>query len=155
MGPRGLVISTGIGSLAAGWVPWLLAATATPIGPVQTPMLTRHWHDYTANRATRIVTGHLGPGGYRINGALSHLVGFSMQSGHMLLTARKRNILSASEQRLALLESSIMAAAWCALGIGIGLPAFAFWISEPQRDTRRMFPSQVADGSSAAGFTTS
>lgn len=82
--------------------------------------------DYTAHRTTRIVTDHLGPGGNRINGALSHLVGFSVQGAHMLLSARRRNILSASEQRLALLESGIMAAAWCALGISIGWTAFIF-----------------------------
>lgn len=82
--------------------------------------------DYTASRATRIVTDHLGPGDNRINGALSHLIGFSIQSAHMLFRARKWGILSAREQRLALLESGMMAGFWCALGIGTGWVPFVF-----------------------------
>lgn len=178
------VISAGITSLAAGWVPWFLAAGVslvigasfagltflahetlhgavvrgralrTWVGRVCflpfmiAPRFWIGWHnrvhhgntnspgldpdayptleEYKARRATRIVTDHLGPGGNRINGALSHLIGFSIQSGHMLTSARKLGILSAREQRLALLESGVMAGLWCALGIGIGWSAFLF-----------------------------
>lgn len=87
--------------------------------------------EYEANAALRMVTDHLGPGGKRINGILSHLIGFSVQSGHMLLTARQRGILSAREQRLALLESGLMAAGWLALGFAVGWPAFLFAVVLP------------------------
>lgn len=179
-----LVISACIFSLAAGWVPWIVAPALSLIigasfagltflahetlhGAVVRGLTLRSWvgricftpfmisprfwiawhnrvhhgntnnpgvdpdayptlEDYTANRATRIVTDHLGPGGNRVNGLLSHGIGFSVQSAHMLLSARRRGIMSASEQRHALLESGLMAAGWCALGIAIGWTAFVF-----------------------------
>jgi fatty acid desaturase len=82
--------------------------------------------EYESQRSVRIVTDHLGPGGHRANGLLSLLVGFSVQSGHMLLRAQQHELLSARQQRIALLESGLAAGAWVALALVIGLPAFMF-----------------------------
>jgi fatty acid desaturase len=81
---------------------------------------------YQSDRALRFVTDHLGPGGSRPNGLLSLAVGFSVQSGHMLVRGRALGILSARQHRLALLESGAAAAGWLALALWIGWPAFSF-----------------------------
>lgn len=81
---------------------------------------------YESSRSVRIVTDHLGPGGSRPNGVLSLLIGFSVQSAHMLLAARTHQLLPPRQQRLALLESGLAALGWVALGLVIGWPAFAF-----------------------------
>lgn len=81
---------------------------------------------YERSRSVRIVTDHLGPGGSRPNGALSLLVGFSVQSAHMLFRARAHRLLSPPQHRIALLESGITAAIWGALALVIGWPAFVF-----------------------------
>jgi fatty acid desaturase len=178
------VISLGIVSLAAGWVPWPVAggvslligasfagltflAHETLHGAVVRNRRLRHivgaigflpfmvaprlwvaWHnrvhhghtnhagldpdayptveEYEKDPVLRIVTDHLGPGGRRPNGVLSLLIGFSIQSAHMLLRAKALGLLSAQQQRIALLESGIAAVAWFSLFIAIGWPAFLF-----------------------------
>jgi fatty acid desaturase len=81
---------------------------------------------YEKDQLLRIVTDHLGPGGERPNGALSLLIGFSIQSAHMLLRAKAFGLLSVRQQRIALLESGLAAAAWVSLSMVIGWPAFMF-----------------------------
>jgi fatty acid desaturase len=70
--------------------------------------------EYNGSALLRRVTDWLAPGRSRVAGVFSLLVGFSIQSSHMLLTARSRGFLSRSQHRLALLES---AAAWVLLGL--------------------------------------
>jgi fatty acid desaturase len=81
---------------------------------------------YEKSPILRIVTDHLGPGGRRPNGLLSLLIGFSIQSTHMLLRAQALGLLSARQHRRALLESGLAAVAWSSLCIVIGWPAFLF-----------------------------
>lgn len=81
---------------------------------------------YRAQPGVAFVTDHLGPGGSRINGLLSLLVGFSVQSGHMLCSARALGLLCVRQYRLALLESGAVAASWLVLGAVIGWPAWLF-----------------------------
>jgi fatty acid desaturase len=179
-----LNVSLGIGSLAAGWVPWSLAlgvslsvgasfagltflAHETLHGAVVrgrtarrmvgalcfapfmiSPRLWVAWHNgvhhghtnrpgadpdsyptleqYADDPALRFVTDHLGPGGGRPNGVLSLLIGFTIQSGHMLLRAHHLGLLSARQRTWALLESALPAAGWAALALWIGWPAFVF-----------------------------
>ena len=87
--------------------------------------------EYESHRAVRIVTDHLGPGGRRPNGVLSLLIGFSVQSSHMLLRAQSRGLLSARQQRFALIESGLAAVAWAALGVLVGWPAFILGVVVP------------------------
>jgi fatty acid desaturase len=81
--------------------------------------------EYRQRRSVRVVTDHLGPGGSRPNGALSLLIGFSVQSAHMLWRGRSLG-LSRSQHAFALLESGLAAAGWLGLGVVIGWPAFLF-----------------------------
>lgn len=82
--------------------------------------------EYRARPGVALVTDHLGPGGGRPNGLLSLLVGFSIQSGHMLWSAKTLSLLSSRQHRLALLESGLVAASWLVLGVSIGWPAWLF-----------------------------
>jgi len=178
------VISLGILSLAAGWVPWLAAggvslvigssfagltflAHETLHGAVVrdrrmrrlvgaigffpfmiSPRLWIAWHnrvhhghtqhagvdpdayptleEYQKHHVLRIMTDHLGPGGRRPNGALSLLIGFSIQSAHMLFGAKTYGLLSARQRAVALIESGVAAACWVSLAFVIGWPAFLF-----------------------------
>jgi fatty acid desaturase len=72
------------------------------------------------------MTDHLGPGGSRPNGILSLLIGFSIQSGHMLLRARSLGLLCVRQRRIALLESGAAALGWLLLGLLVGWPAWIF-----------------------------
>lgn len=82
--------------------------------------------EYRLHRSVRFVTDHLGPGRSRPNGLFALLIGFSVQSGHMLLRSQALGLLSASERRSALIESGAAAAGWVALAVLLGLPTFIF-----------------------------
>jgi fatty acid desaturase len=82
--------------------------------------------EYRQHRSVRFVTDHLGPGRSRPNGAFALLIGFSIQSGHMLLRSHALGLLSAKERRLALIESGIAATGWVLLAVIVGWPAFIF-----------------------------
>jgi fatty acid desaturase len=82
--------------------------------------------EYRRHASVRFVTDHLGPGRSRPNGILSLLIGFSIQSGHMLLRAHALNILSVRQRRLAMLESGLAAAGWATVAVLTGWPAFLF-----------------------------
>ena len=81
---------------------------------------------YQQDRLLRIVTDHLGPGGRRPNGVLSLLIGFSIQSGHMLLSAKANGLLSPRQHAIALIESGLAAATWLSLAVFIGWLPFLF-----------------------------
>jgi fatty acid desaturase len=82
--------------------------------------------EYRRSRALRFVTDHLGPGGSRPNGVLSLMVGFSVQSTHMLLRARAFGLLSASQHRAAWLETAVVLLGWLGLALWVGWPVFLF-----------------------------
>lgn len=80
--------------------------------------------EYESSRALRRATDWVSPGRGRAAGVLSLLVGFSVQSGHMLLVAARRGYLRRGQHWLALLEALAMWALWGALGLVIGAKAF-------------------------------
>jgi fatty acid desaturase len=82
--------------------------------------------EYQKHQTLRIMTDHLGPGGRRPNGALSLLIGFSIQSAHMLFGAKAYGLLSGRQRAIALIESGVAASFWVILGLVIGWPAFLF-----------------------------
>ena len=86
---------------------------------------------YQKHPVLRLVTDHLGPGGCRPNGALSLLIGFSIQSGHMLLGAKAYGLLSARQHAIALIESGLAAVAWLSLGLFAGWSTFLFGFALP------------------------
>jgi len=80
---------------------------------------------YRQSRAIRWATA-VSPGLGRLRGALTLLIGFSVQSTHMLFVARGRNYLSAKEHSYAVLETLLGVALWTALALATGGPVFVF-----------------------------
>lgn len=81
--------------------------------------------EYRQSRSVRAVT-EIAPGSKRLLGLLTPLIGFSVQSTHMLFVARHRGYLSPKQHWLALGESSLGLAVWLGLAWLIGPVAFLF-----------------------------
>ncbi|HWA72593.1 MAG TPA: fatty acid desaturase [Polyangiaceae bacterium] len=79
---------------------------------------------YRKSWTLRMVTDHLGPGREKPAGLLSLLIGFSVQSAHVLV--ERRHYLSPRDQRWALVESGLAATFWLALALTIGFLPFLF-----------------------------
>jgi fatty acid desaturase len=80
--------------------------------------------EYRENRTLRRVTDWFSPGRSRLAGVFSLLIGFSIQSSHMLVMAGKDGMLSRAEHRRALLESGAAWAFWLGLAVAIGPGSF-------------------------------
>lgn len=80
--------------------------------------------EYHASGSLRLATNWFSIGRNRLRGLTSLLVGFSVQSLHMLLVARKRGYLTARQHRLALLETCLGIAVWAALLAVMGPATF-------------------------------
>lgn len=87
--------------------------------------------EYRSSRSVRVATDLGAPGGERYTGALSLLVGFSIQSAQMLFTSRQRGFLSPREFRLALIETALGVAFWAGLALLVGPAAFLFAYALP------------------------
>jgi fatty acid desaturase len=87
--------------------------------------------EYRHSRAVRFATG-IAPGLGRLRGFFTPLVGFSVQSAHMLLAARKRRYLSPREHAFALAETLLGVAVWVAVALALGSGvAFLFGLALP------------------------
>src|SRR6185369_5098874 len=98
--------------------------------PGQDPDAYPTLDEYRQSPLVRAVT-EWGPGRQRLRGALSLMFGFSVQSLHMLVDARRRNWLSRSEQARAVAETLLGIAVWAALALLIGPLAFVFAYALP------------------------
>jgi fatty acid desaturase len=76
--------------------------------------------EYHASGTLRATTDWFAIGRSRLRGLTGLLVGFSVQSLHMLLVAGKRRYLSAAQHRLALLETGLGVSVWVALFFVLG-----------------------------------
>lgn len=90
------------------------------------PTLTQ----YGASASVRAGT-HLALGLRRLRGSFSLLIGFTVQSLHMLVGARRRNLLSAREHLLAIGETALGVAIWVSVASLIGPLAFLFAFALP------------------------
>ena len=81
--------------------------------------------EYRQSRAIRWAT-QLAPGLRRLRGASTPLIGFSVQSAHMLFAARARGFLSTREQAYALAETLLGATLWLVLAVATGGLVFLF-----------------------------
>lgn len=81
---------------------------------------------YRNSRLVRVMIDRFAPGNYRVTGVLALLVGFSIQSGKLLLGAQKRGLLNRREHRLALAGTGFAVALWAGLAALIGAQAFLF-----------------------------
>jgi len=80
--------------------------------------------EYANSRTVRIVTDYGAPGGGRLRGALALMVGFTIQSKHMLVDARRTGMLTPKEYGWALAETALGLSVWVTLAALIGPGAF-------------------------------
>jgi fatty acid desaturase len=85
------------------------------------PML----EEYKKSLHLRVATDHFSLGRRHFGGALTLLIGFSVQSAQMLFIARKLKMTD-RDRRLAIAETVIAVAAWTALGVVLGPLPFLF-----------------------------
>jgi fatty acid desaturase len=86
--------------------------------------------EYQQSRAVRLATA-VAPGLGRLTGLLTPLIGFSVQSGHMLLAARRRGFLSATEHAFAIAETLFGVVLWASLAALVGFVPFLFGFALP------------------------
>jgi len=91
---------------------------------------------YRQSRSLRVASRGA-PGRGRVWGVLSLLVGFSIQSAHMLVVAGKRGYLAPEQHAYAVLETLLGAAVWSLLAVWLGGLPFLFGF---------VFPLLVANG---------
>lgn len=80
--------------------------------------------EYRASARVRFITDHFALGRRSLTGVIGLLVGFSVQSAHMLFSARKRGFLSPHEHWLAIAETSVGVAIWTTLAVSVGPSSF-------------------------------
>ncbi len=81
---------------------------------------------YQASSKVRFAVDAFSLGGRRLRGGLSLILGFTVQSAHQLVTARKHEVLSPSAYRLAVAETLLGIAVWLAVAVVVGPIAFIF-----------------------------
>lgn len=86
---------------------------------------------YRTERGTRFTVDAFSLGGRRWRGMLSLILGFTVQSGHQLLTAHKRNILTRTQRRLAIAETLLGVLIWATLAWLVGFVPFVFMFVVP------------------------
>jgi fatty acid desaturase len=86
--------------------------------------------EYHGSLAVRVAT-EIAPGRGRLRGLTAPLIGFTVQSAHMLIVARKRGYLSPRAQRWAIAETLLGVAVWSALAFAVGGVAFSFGFALP------------------------
>jgi fatty acid desaturase len=87
--------------------------------------------EYDQSRSVRIATDYGAPGRRRLRGALSLLIGFTVQSTHMLVVASKRGYLSRKEHVRAISETLLGITLWSSLALLIGPLPFLFAFGLP------------------------
>ncbi len=87
--------------------------------------------EYDQSRSVRIATDYGAPGRRRLRGALSLLIGFTVQSTHMLFVAGKRHYLSRREHVWAVTETLLGVSLWASLAWLIGPLPFLFAFGLP------------------------
>jgi fatty acid desaturase len=90
------------------------------VDPDMYPSLDR----YRTSRAVRFATDNFALGGRRWRGVLSLLIGFSVQSVHMLFAARTLLRMSKRDHLRAILETLFSVAGWIAVATAIGAGPF-------------------------------
>jgi fatty acid desaturase len=82
--------------------------------------------EYRASGRIRFFVNAFSLGGRRWRGALSLILGFTVQSAHQLLVARRRGFLKPRAFRLAILESLAGVAIWAGVAALVGFVPFLF-----------------------------
>lgn len=82
--------------------------------------------EYRSSKRIRIVTDYFALGRRSWTGVLGLFVGFSVQSAHMLVVARKRGYLSPREHWFAIVETALGVLVWTSLAVLVGPLSFVF-----------------------------
>lgn len=83
-------------------------------------------HEYRSSRAVRVAIDWFGIGRRRLRGLVSLILGFSVQSTHQLLNARRQGYLSRRDFTLAWLETALGVALFAAAFVWLGPLGFLF-----------------------------
>lgn len=81
---------------------------------------------YRTSALSRFSIDNFALGGRRLRGILSLLLGFTVQSKHMLFIARRRLGMSAHEFRISIVETALSIGLWVAIAIAIGFVPFVY-----------------------------
>jgi fatty acid desaturase len=87
--------------------------------------------DYRVRAGARFSVDKFSLGGRRWRGALSLVLGFTVQSVHQLILARSRGFLDARGRNLAIAESAAAVAVWAVIAALVGLVPFLFVFGLP------------------------
>ncbi|MBA2539706.1 MAG: fatty acid desaturase, partial [Deltaproteobacteria bacterium] len=82
--------------------------------------------EYRASKTIRFLITAFSLGGRRWRGGLSLILGFTVQSLHQLLVAKKREFLKPRAFRLAIAETLLGVAIWATVAILVGFVPFLF-----------------------------
>lgn len=82
--------------------------------------------EYRASRLIRFLVDAFALGGRRWRGVLSLLLGFTVQSVHQLVSARRRGFLKARELHVAIVETLTGLAVWATVAVLVGFVPFLF-----------------------------
>jgi fatty acid desaturase len=87
--------------------------------------------EYRASARVRFATDRFSLGGRRWRGLLSLFLGFTVQSAHQLIAARKYRTLSPAAHRRAYIETAAGIAVWASVAALVGGVAFLFVFAVP------------------------
>jgi fatty acid desaturase len=86
---------------------------------------------YRASAVTRAMVDHVGASRGAPAGVLALLLGFNIQSLHMLVSARSTKMLSPRQHRSAVVETVLSFALWFSVGVVFGWQPFVFGFALP------------------------
>jgi fatty acid desaturase len=86
---------------------------------------------YRTNRRVRFFVIAFSMGGRRVRGLLSLILGFTVQSSHQLLSARRTGLLKPSELRVAFAQTLAGVAVWATVAALVGFVPFVFAFAIP------------------------
>ena len=90
--------------------------------PDMYPNLDKYW----ANPRMRFAVNWFSLGGRRWRGALSLILGFTVQSANQLIGATEKGFLSPGQRRLAIAETALAVAVWGTVAALVGFVPFVF-----------------------------
>ncbi len=108
------------------WIAWHNGAHHARANLHDDPDVYPTLESYRARRSTRLSVDTFSMGGQRWRGALSLVLGFTVQSFDQLATACGRGFLSSREHRRAIAETGIGLVFWAGVAVLVGPVAFLF-----------------------------
>jgi fatty acid desaturase len=108
---------------------------------------------YRGSRVLRFVTDQLAPGRNRPLAMLGLCVGFSVQSLHMLIDARRRGYLTPGQHARAIFETALGVGVWTALGFLIGPTALVLCFALPLLIANAIVMSMIMTNHSLSPLT--